>query len=54
MKWNLPNAWKDSGEARGVRARGNFTVDMKWYNGIATEYRIHSISAAKLIGINIV
>ena len=44
----LPDAWKDSGEARGLGARGNFTVDMKWKDGKITEYHIYSSTAAKV------
>jgi len=44
----LPDAWKESGEARGLGARGNFTVDMKWKDGKITEYTIYSSKAAKV------
>ena len=37
----LPVAW-DEGEVRGIRARGGFTIDMKWRNGLVTEARISS------------
>lgn len=37
----LPSAWPD-GEVRGLRARGDFTVDIRWKNGVVTGYRIHS------------
>ena len=37
----LPAAWKD-GEVTGLRARGNFTVDLKWQDGKVTNYRITS------------
>jgi alpha-L-fucosidase 2 len=32
---SLPDAWKD-GEVRGIRARGNVTVDLKWSGGKLT------------------
>jgi len=32
----LPKAW-ESGEAKGFRARGAYTVDMKWNSGRLTE-----------------
>jgi hypothetical protein len=37
----LPAAWA-SGYVKGLKARGNYTVDIKWRNGKVTEYRIHS------------
>ena len=38
----LPDQWKASGSIRGVKARGNFTVDITWKNGRVTSYRIAS------------
>ena len=37
----LPKAWA-GGSVRGLRARGNFTVDITWANGRVTDYRITS------------
>ena len=37
----LPKMWT-TGSAQGLRARGNFTVDMRWENGKARDYRIAS------------
>ena len=37
----LPKAWT-TGSAHGLRARGNFTVDMQWQDGKVTDYRIAS------------
>jgi len=37
----LPKAWP-SGEVTGLRARGNFTVDLAWKDGQLTTYRIRS------------
>ncbi|RQP07511.1 MAG: glycoside hydrolase family 95 protein [Parapedobacter sp.] len=38
----LPDAWKESGEIKGFKARGNFTVDFKWKDGKVIHYRITS------------
>lgn len=38
----IPNEWKSTGEVRGLRARGNFTVDFKWKDGKVIYYRITS------------
>lgn len=37
----LPKAWH-TGSVSGLRARGNFTVDMEWKDGKVTDYRITS------------
>ena len=38
----LPDAWKVSGEVKGLKARGNFTVDIAWKDGKISSYRITS------------
>ena len=35
----IPRAWKN-GSVRGLRARGNITVDMAWKNGKVTSYKL--------------
>jgi len=37
----LPSAWKD-GSIKGVKARGNFTVDIQWKNGELAQGKIYS------------
>jgi len=37
----LPKAWP-SGSVKGLKARGNFTVDLAWKDGQVTTYRIRS------------
>jgi alpha-L-fucosidase 2 len=38
----LPTSWF-TGSIQGLKARGNFTVDMKWKEGKVTDYRITSL-----------
>jgi alpha-L-fucosidase 2 len=35
----LPQAWKD-GNVKGLKARGNYTVDFEWKNGKVTKYSV--------------
>jgi alpha-L-fucosidase 2 len=37
----LPSAW-NNGSIKGIKARGNFTIDMSWMNGKLTEGKIFS------------
>lgn len=36
----LPQAWA-KGEVKGLKARGNYTVDIQWDNGKVIHYKIH-------------
>lgn len=38
----IPDAWKASGNVTGLKARGNFTVDVAWKNGLVTSYKIRT------------
>ncbi|HOY60666.1 MAG TPA: hypothetical protein PK640_21300, partial [Verrucomicrobiota bacterium] len=38
----LPNAWAPNGSFRGLKARGNFTVDAAWKDGKVTNFAIRS------------
>ena len=44
----VPDAWKISGEVKGLKARGNFTVDMSWKDGKVTGYRVSSPGGKKV------
>ena len=44
----IPDAWKNFGEIKGLKARGNFTVDMDWKDGKITNYRIASAVPQKV------
>jgi len=44
----LPDAWSSSGSVKGLKARGNFTVDMEWVQGKITHYRITSATPRKV------
>jgi alpha-L-fucosidase 2 len=38
----IPDSWKASGSVKGLKARGNFTVDFAWKAGKITSYKITS------------
>ncbi len=42
----LPSTWK-SGSVKGLKARGNFTVDIDWADGKVNHYRVHSSDGSK-------
>ncbi|MES2809574.1 MAG: glycoside hydrolase family 95 protein [Bacteroidota bacterium] len=44
----IPDGWKASGRINGLKARGNFTVNMRWKDGKVTNYRITSPQAKKV------
>lgn len=44
----LPDAWKASGTVKGLKARGNYTVDMTWKNGLVTNYKIRGAATHKV------
>lgn len=45
---SLPDAWKE-GSVSGLRARGNFGVDIQWANGQLTQATIHSGSGGRCV-----
>ncbi len=38
----IPDLWKPSGKVKGLKARGNCTVDFEWKDGVVTHYNISS------------
>ncbi|MFY0255270.1 glycosyl hydrolase family 95 catalytic domain-containing protein [Chitinophaga sp. 30R24] len=44
----LPDAWKAGGSVKGLKARGNYIVDIAWKNGVVTDYKISSPFPAKV------
>jgi alpha-L-fucosidase 2 len=44
----IPDHWKRAGWVKGLKARGNFTVDMEWKDGKVIHYRITSKEARKV------
>ena len=43
----IPDTWRE-GEVKGVKARGNFTVDMQWKDGRVTAYSVRSSKPQKV------
>ncbi|MBR5409730.1 MAG: glycoside hydrolase family 95 protein [Clostridia bacterium] len=44
----LPAAW-DEGEVKGLAARGNVTVDIRWKDGKITDHKIHGETDKKIV-----
>lgn len=44
----IPEVWKASGSIKGMKARGNFTVDMTWKDGKVTNYRVAAAKPEKV------
>jgi alpha-L-fucosidase 2 len=45
----IPDSWKASGEVKGLKARGNFTVNFAWKDGKITTYEITSKDPRKVL-----
>lgn len=41
----IPKAWTAGGSFKGLKARGDFTVDATWEDGKVTDFAIHSSTA---------
>ncbi|GEP97595.1 hypothetical protein CCY01nite_38550 [Chitinophaga cymbidii] len=44
----IPDLWKEHGKVKGLKARGNLTVDFEWKNGKVTHYKISSPTRKKV------
>jgi len=44
----IPKNWKSTGTVKGLRARGNFTIDMSWENGKIVNYKVVSSNPRKV------
>ncbi|RZK81814.1 MAG: glycoside hydrolase family 95 protein [Pedobacter sp.] len=44
----IPDDWKGQGSVSGLKARGNFIVDISWKDGKVVSYKVHSGSAKKV------
>jgi len=40
----IPDAWKEKGSISGLKAEGNYTINMDWKNGVVTNFEIYSPS----------
>lgn len=38
----LPDAWKSFGKIKGLRARGNLTLDFEWHQGKVTAVKVYA------------
>ena len=45
----LPDQWASQGSVKGLKARGNITVDIAWKNGKVTSYDLHGANAKTTI-----
>jgi len=43
----IPDGWKATGSVKGLKARGNITVDISWQNGKITGYHLYSPQPVK-------
>jgi alpha-L-fucosidase 2 len=45
---SIPELWEKQGAVRGLKARGNFTVDFEWQDGKVTNFTIASPTSKKV------
>jgi len=38
----LPQDWSKEGEIKGLRAKGDITIDMQWKDGIITNLKLYN------------
>ncbi|WPV66109.1 glycoside hydrolase family 95 protein [Chitinophaga sp. LS1] len=49
----IPDHWKAAGSVKGLKARGNFTVDFAWKNGEVISYRVTAPRAGQKVKLKI-
>ncbi|WP_293305845.1 glycoside hydrolase family 95 protein [Pedobacter sp. UBA5917] len=42
----IPDAWKKHGSIKGLKARGNYTVNLSWKDGMVTHYQVFSANGS--------
>ncbi|WP_316823684.1 glycoside hydrolase family 95 protein [Pedobacter miscanthi] len=42
----IPDAWKKYGNVKGLKARGNYTVNLSWKDGVVTHYQVFSAAGS--------
>ncbi|RVU02838.1 glycoside hydrolase family 95 protein [Mucilaginibacter limnophilus] len=45
---SIPDVWKEHGDVKGLKARGNFTVNFSWKNGKIVSYTVSSATPKKI------
>lgn len=44
----IPDAWKKYGNVKGLKARGNFTINLSWKDGLITSYQVFSANGSRV------
>jgi len=42
----IPDAWKKYGSIKGLKARGNYTINLSWKDGVVTSYQVFSANGS--------
>lgn len=44
----IPDAWKKYGNVKGLKARGNYTINLSWKDGVVTSYQVFSANGSRV------
>lgn len=44
----IPDAWKKYGNVKGLKARGNYTINLSWKDGVVTSYQVFSTNGSRV------